>query len=197
MLTVSDRPTRFCLSLNQNLNLPPSNIHQRRRVGHTRHRVSGASGRIWFRCIRCQPTYVMETAETAVEHREDRSGWLYGGAWWLASFVFLGITAAVGHREGTERNPGGRGAELGARFSWPPSWVLFFCAEKTNNIERVEGGKPIRWDRLGVHRRGVKLCGRSPWLPLGAFLLCRESEAERKQREEGWMALTRESMSRP
>ena len=89
----------------------------------------------------------------------------------------------MGHREGTERNPGGHGAELGAQFPCP-SWVsfCFFCVENREDRKHREGR---RRKAAEVSLVGAKRCARSPWLPLGAFLLCRESEAKRKQREEG------------
>jgi len=56
---------------------------------------------------------------------------------------FFGLTATVGHREGTERNPGGRGAELCARFPWPPGWVLFFCVEKQRRSKTQRGSREV------------------------------------------------------
>ena len=59
----------------------------------------------------------------------------------LHPLCFFGITVAVGHREGTERNPGGCGAELGARFLWPASWVFFFCVEKQRRLKAQRNGR--------------------------------------------------------
>ena len=75
--------------------------------------------------------------------------WRRVALWRFTSIFFFWITAAVGHREGTEKNPGGRGAELGARFPWPaPPTTLegffLFCVEKQRRPKAQRDGRGSR-----------------------------------------------------
>ena len=96
--------------------------------------------------------------------------------------AFFRITAAVGHREGTEGNPGGHGAELCARFPWPPIWKQRRPKTQRGSREvgRVEKGRSLV---LGFHGRPIEL-----------FLLSKEKEETEKAERSRWMALRRESV---
>ena len=57
----------------------------------------------------------------------------------LAVYVICVFVGGNGGGEHTERNPDGRGVELGAQFPWPPDWILFFSVEKRRPKAQRQG----------------------------------------------------------